>query len=79
MHRTQIYLDEAQYEALQAQARREGKSMAAVLREILDAYLSHGGPSRPEGDPFSEVIGIGAGDGAPIAESFDDYLYGRRE
>ena len=38
--RTQIYLTERQRRRLDERQRREGKSMAAVIREAIDAYLS---------------------------------------
>lgn len=75
MHRTQVYLEESQYQLLRSLARRKGKSLAAVLRDILDAYLQ-----APVGtafqDPFRRVIGIGKGDGSAVAEDYEDYLYG---
>ena len=74
MHRTQIYLDDAQYETLRSQARREGKSMASIIREILDEHLRAAG--KPSRDPLLGVIGIGAGDGSAVAEHYEDYLYG---
>jgi plasmid stability protein len=39
MHRTQLLLDEWQYEALRARAKRQGKSMSALVREIVAEYL----------------------------------------
>ena len=73
--RTQIYLEESQHRALQQRARREGKSLAALIRECVATYLY---PSAPpaNADPLSAVIGVGKGDGACIAERVDDYLYG---
>ena len=38
--RTQIYLTERQRRRLEQRQRREGKSMAAVIREAIDAYLT---------------------------------------
>ncbi len=75
MHRTQIYLENGQYEMLRSRARREGKTMASVIRDILADYLS---PKQATGskDSFTQVIGIGRGDGSPVAENFEDYLYG---
>jgi hypothetical protein len=35
-HRTQLYLDESQYRWLKQQA-RQGKSIAEVVRELIDA------------------------------------------
>lgn len=77
MHRTQVYLDDAHYQALRARARREGKSMAALLRSILDVGLGLGGRRRRR-DPFDAVVGGGRGDGSPVAENYEDYLYGSR-
>lgn len=77
MHRTQIYLDQTQYEMLRSRSRREGKSLAAVIREALDAHF--GDPAaRGAHDPFLKVIGIGKGDGAAVAENYQDYLYGEK-
>ena len=73
MHRTQVYLEDSQYESLRARARREGKSMAAVIRQILDDHLAGYGRG-PDG--FADVIGIGVGDGTAVAENYEDYLYG---
>ncbi len=75
IHRTQIYLENSQYELLRSRARREGKSMAALIREVLDGYLS-GKASRGGQDPLRRAIGIGKGDGAAVAENYEDFLYG---
>lgn len=74
MHRTQIYLDESQYELLRSRARREGKSLASIIREILDQHFRGDAPS--PADPLAAVIGIGSGNGAAVAEHYEDYLYG---
>lgn len=79
MHRTQIYLEEAQYEMLRAKARREGKSLAAVIREILDAALGRAPRGSAGADPLDGVIGIAEGDGSAVAENVSDYLYGDGE
>jgi len=75
MHRTQLYLENSQYEALRARARSRGKSLAAVIREILDEHLA-GYPAREREDGFAGAIGIGEGDGSRVAENYEDYLYG---
>jgi hypothetical protein len=49
--------------------------MAALIREILDAYLG-GRALTARRDPLHRVIGIGEGDGAAVAENYEDYLYG---
>ena len=78
MHRTQIYLEDAQYEILRARARRLGSTLAAVIREILDAHLGRGDEGRPH-DPVDDVIGIAKGDGSAVAENHAVYLYGKRK
>ena len=42
--RTQVYFTEAQRRQLDARARREGKTLAAVVREAVDAYVAQGDP-----------------------------------
>lgn len=74
MHRTQIYLEEEMYEELTARARREGTTLAGLIRDLLRRALGGLGASEP--DPFDSVIGLGAGDGAAVAENHADYLYG---
>lgn len=39
MRRTQIYLDEAQDQALAKRARAEGSTKSAIIREAIDAHL----------------------------------------
>jgi predicted DNA-binding protein len=40
--RTQIYLTPAQRDAIDARMKRDGKSLAMVVREALDEYLTPG-------------------------------------
>jgi hypothetical protein len=62
---------------LRARARREGKSLAAVIREIIDAHL--GAAPRPEAsDDFTRVIGLGTGDGSRVAERYTMSLLTKR-
>ena len=77
MHRTQVYLDDRHYEILRSRAKREGKSLAALIREILDEHLA-GVPVKGVADPLSDVIGLGEGDGSAVAENYEDFLYGER-
>ncbi|MBZ5495764.1 MAG: ribbon-helix-helix domain-containing protein [Acidobacteriia bacterium] len=77
MHRTQVYLDQGQYELLKARARREGRSLAAVIRDSIDAYFG-GSATLTAQDPFRRVIGIGSGDGSAVAENYEDFLYGEK-
>jgi hypothetical protein len=78
LHRTQIYLEPSQYELLRSRARRESKSLAAVIRDILDASLG-GSAATAARDPLRAVIGIGKGNGSAVAENYEDFLYGERD
>ena len=43
--RTQVYFTEEQRRRLDALAKREGKTLAEVVREAVDAYVSHEPPA----------------------------------
>lgn len=75
MRRTQMYIEESQHQALRAQARRQGKTMASLFREIIDVYLA-GGLAPGRDDPLAGVIGLGEGTGEAVAENYEEYLYG---
>jgi len=47
--RTQVYFTEAQRRRLDSLARQEGKTLAAVVREAVDAYV-------PREPPALEVV-----------------------
>ena len=74
MQRTQVLLDDWQYEALKARASRLGVSMSELLRQILDAHLAK--PARG-GHPLDAIIGI-AEDPVARGRDHDDHLYGKR-
>jgi plasmid stability protein len=75
MHRTQIILEDWQYQVLRAQAEQEGRSMSELVREILRAALSQ--PSRRE-NRLGEIDGVGE-DAATYGRDHDQYLYGKNE
>ena len=75
VHRTQLHLDEARYQYLSVQAKAEGKSIAQVVRDLIDADCKRRG-SRLRKDSLDNIIGIFHGDGSAVAENVDDYLYG---
>ena len=51
MRRTQVYLTEAEYQALKKVSARTGVSFAAILRDAVDAYLE-----RQEGYGVREAL-----------------------
>ncbi len=74
MHRTQILLDDWQHEALKAWAERDGRSISALVREMLRGHLSEA-PGR-RSLSLSDIEGIGADAGASGREH-DRILYRR--
>jgi plasmid stability protein len=74
MHRTQIILEEWQYQALRARAAQEGRSLSEVVREILRVALD--GPSHRKGR-LGAIEGI-AEDRAAYGRAHDCFLYGRK-
>ena len=40
--RTQVYLTKTQRQALDARRKREGKTLAAAVRDAIDAYIAAG-------------------------------------
>jgi len=73
MQRTQIMLEDWQYETLKAQAERRGRSMSELLREMLDASLGKE-PSLTPG--LEDIRGIGA-DRKASGRRHDEFLYGK--
>jgi hypothetical protein len=75
MHRTQLMLEDWQYEALRARAEREGRSLSDLVREILANAL--GRPPRA-GSRLETIEGVGE-DGAAYGREHDRFLYGGRD
>lgn len=75
-HRTQISLDDWQYQMLLEISRKTKKSLSAIIRELLSEKLMIQVVNKKK-DPVSGLIGIGSGDGSPVARKHDKYLYGK--
>ena len=73
MHRTQIQLEERQFRYLKAKARRNGKSISALLRELVDHHIHE--QSESGNDPLMEIVGMAEGPTGATARNHDDYLY----
>jgi hypothetical protein len=78
MHRLQISLTETQYEFLKSEAFVSGKSMAAVLRDLLDDAIEARQQDALNNDPIWDVIGVGQEIEGPtdVCRNVDKYLYG---
>jgi predicted DNA-binding ribbon-helix-helix protein len=75
MHRTQISLEDWQYEKIKDVSRKEKKSLSLIIRDLITGAFSPGTISKEE-DPLSRIIGIGCGDGSSAARNHDKHLYG---
>jgi hypothetical protein len=78
MHRLQISLTQTQYEFLKSEAFVSGKSMAAVLRDLLDDAIKDCQQEALNNDPIWDVIGVGQEIEGPtdVSSNVDKYLYG---
>jgi hypothetical protein len=75
MHRTQILLEEGQYEMLKTAAEREGRSVSSLVREAVTAFLGKHRRSNSKG--LAEIAGVGE-DNAASGRRHDRILYGPR-
>jgi hypothetical protein len=73
MHRTQLLLDDGQYQTLKSLADAQGRSLSDLVREIVAAHLK-GQPARAA-RRLSEIAGVAEGPPDGAAEH-DHYLYG---
>ena len=74
MRQTNISLEEWQYCHVKEMAKREGKSISQIIRELINA-LSELGESEIEKDPIFEIIAMGRGEGGGVAREHDKILY----
>ena len=75
MHKTHVLLENWQYEALQALAVQEQRSISALVREMLTSHLAaHLQTARQR---LAAMEGIGA-DTHATGQEHDTFLYGTR-
>ena len=77
-HRTQISLEDWQYQALLDLSRKTKKSLSGIIREMITDRFSKSASEQAK-DPVFDLIGIGRGDGSSVARRHDMYLYGRKK
>ena len=75
MHRTQIMLETDQYQALRERARRSGKSMALIIREILNEGMKSSPPRKHVRARLESFNGF-FHDTSVQGRHHDDVLYG---
>ena len=76
MHRTQIQLEERQYRFLKARAKHKGKSLSALIRELVDEEMHQ---ETAGNDPLLDILGMAEGPKGATARQHDRYLYGSRK
>ncbi len=72
MHRTQILLDDEQYEMMKTLAERERRSLSSLVRDAVTAFLARRG-QRPT-TRLAEIAGLGD-DPDSRGRDHDDVLY----
>ena len=77
-HRTQISLEDWQYQILLEMSKKEKKSLSSIIREFLTEKFSKQVVKTKEDSVWS-IIGIGSGDGSPVAREHDRFLYAKRK
>ncbi len=78
MRRTQIGLNEREYDFVRHEARRRRTTVAAVIRELIHDRMAKKRRVAPD-HPLRDIIGLGRGDGSPVSEKHDQYIYGQPE
>ncbi len=75
--RTQVYFPEELYKRLKKRAKKEGKSVAALIREASEEYLKEEEKEIDwENDPFFKAAGIFSSKDGDLSINHDHYLYG---
>jgi hypothetical protein len=77
MHRLQVSLTQAQYDFLKSEAFVSGKSMAAILRDLLDGTIRERREEILNHDPIWQAIGVAQEVAGPtdVSANVDKYLY----
>jgi hypothetical protein len=75
MVRTQVYFSEEQHRALRRAAKREGISMTALLRRMVERELL-GRATKPDysQDAIMAIVGLGRSGRSDISENHDEAL-----
>lgn len=75
MHRTQISLQEAQYQYLQQKAAKAHISLSSVIRNLIDNNMQCKTKTESK---IEKLIGIAKGSGETVGRHHDVFLYGRK-
>ena len=76
-HRTQISLDDWQYQTLLDLSRKTKKSLSALIREMISEKFSPK-PGVAENDPIYSIVAIGGSGQKHTSRDHDAVLYGKK-
>jgi hypothetical protein len=76
-HRTQISLEQWQYNALLETSSRTRKSLSGIVRDLINEKYKQQ-TEKAASDPVMGIVGMAAGDGSPVAGEHDRFLYGKK-
>ena len=79
IHRTQLHLNDSQYQYLKDLAKSERKSVAQIVREWIEEKKKKRVTRRFKHDPIFKMRGIFSSGRPDMGENFDDYLYGDKK
>lgn len=74
MHKTQLYLENHQYLLLKDWASKRKKSIAHLVRELIDGALQRS--AQNPRDCLNDIVGTAESGYSNISQNADDYLYG---
>ena len=77
-HRTQISLDDWQYQTLLDLSRKTKKSLSALIREMITEKFAPKDGVVAENDPVYSIVGIGSSGQKHTARDHDAVLYGKK-
>ncbi len=73
MQRTQILLEDWQYQALKSESERKRRSLSSLVRDLVSRHLAR----RAAEGGLEDIVGIAKGR-RNAGKEHDDVLYGRR-
>jgi hypothetical protein len=77
-HRTQISLDDWQYQVLLDVSRKTKKSLSALIREMITEKFAPS-PEEASSDPLFGIVGLGSSGRKNTARDHDAVLYGKKQ
>ena len=79
LHRTQVLLEDWQYQYLRQLSSKTNRSVSSILQEWVAESIRSRTQESTWQDPFFDIIGMVSGDGKPVGREHDRYLYGDNE